>query len=572
MHPSRLNPRRTHTWRGRVAQLVSCGVIACASAGWSSRAVAAQGAPAQSDGLLVSVESGALRGAAEQGMRVFRGIPYAAPPVGALRWRPPHAPMSWTGVRDAIAFCSACPQPNIPGLNPGDAPGDEDCLTLNVYGPPTGSGLPVMVWIHGDSLVAGSGRDALYAPTNLVANGVIVVTFNYRLGKLGFFAPAPLIEEARAAGESVGNYGTMDQIAALQWVKRNIAAFGGDPSNVTIFGESAGARSVTWLMVSPPARGLFHKAIAQSARVSPLPGMTSARHGMPAQSEADAVFMASRGATTMEELRALPAERLLVSMAEYAAGEFKGAFIDGAVIPDDPVPLFVRGAQAKIPFLIGCNSWDASLFAYTPAGHSGSATSESGSDFEALYGDVPVPLRTAALLGDRWFMAGVKLMAAACSPGYAYCFDYMTPGLPVAYPGTPHAWDLPYTFGSLSQAQQPAMLRVRPLDATQLIEAIGTDLKHGSFSRYLMPTADPLNPADARVSMEMAASWAAFAKTGNPSVAGQPAWCAYEPSTDSMRLFRANAESVTGYHAKRIAPQRLHLMELFGCAHQPRDP
>ena len=190
----------------------------------------------------VRLSVGTLQGVVEGNMQVFKGIPYAAPPVGDLRWRPPQAVKAWTGTRDASKFGAACPQPYVKGLNDGMAPGSEDCLNLNVFTPKAGKNLPVMVWIHGGGLLVDAAKDAQFTPISLIKNGVIVITFDYRMGTFGFFAPKELIDEAKSKGEPVGNYGTMDQIAVLKWVKNNIQAFGGDPNNVTIFGESAGGR------------------------------------------------------------------------------------------------------------------------------------------------------------------------------------------------------------------------------------------------------------------------------------------------------------------------------------------
>ena len=197
---------------------------------------------------VVKVETGSLQGVIEYNMQVFKNIPYAAPPVGDLRWRPPQPAPSWSGTRDASKFGESCPQQYIKNLSDGlGLPGSEDCLKLNVYGPvKPGKNLPVMVWIHGGGLIVDGARDPQFTPINLIKNGVIVVTVDYRLGSLGFFATKELIEEAKAKGESVGNYGTMDQIASLKWVKRNIQAFGGDPNNVTIVGQTARCRRVTW--------------------------------------------------------------------------------------------------------------------------------------------------------------------------------------------------------------------------------------------------------------------------------------------------------------------------------------
>ncbi|MGI9252298.1 MAG: carboxylesterase family protein, partial [Thermomicrobiales bacterium] len=277
-------------------RIASCAVLALM--------LGAPGAMAE-ESPTVTIDTGALQGATENGMNVYKGVPYAAPPVGPLRWKPPQPPASWEGVRDATKFTLPCPQVGITDLNPEST--DEDCLHLNVFTPEEpGKNLPVMVWIHGGALIQGAGSDAMYTPINLVKQGVIVITIDYRLGALGYFAPQQLIDEAAAAGELVGNYGTMDQIESLKWVKRNIAAFGGDPNNVTIFGQSGGGRTVTWLMTSPEARGYFQKAIALAARQNPLPDMTQSVHGMRSQVDDAAGFIQSLGVTSMEELRALP--------------------------------------------------------------------------------------------------------------------------------------------------------------------------------------------------------------------------------------------------------------------------
>ena len=252
---------------------------------------------------IVQVENGQLQGALEYKMQAFKNIPYADPPIGGLRWRPPQPAMAWSGVRDASKFGASCPQPFIKNLSAGLVlPGSEDCLKLNVYLPEKASkNMPVMVWFHGGGLLVDGASDPQFTPINLVRNGVIVVTVDYRLGSLGFFAPKELIAEAKAKDEPVGNYGTMDQIASLKWVKNNIAAFGGNPDNVTIFGQSAGGRSVTWLMVSDAAKGLFHKAIAQSAQQSPLRGMTEKRLGLTPEVDIDAKYMASLGVKSLAE-------------------------------------------------------------------------------------------------------------------------------------------------------------------------------------------------------------------------------------------------------------------------------
>ena len=272
------------------------------------------------------IESGALQGTTEYNMIAFKGIPYAAPPVGDLRWRAPQPAAAWVGTRDASMFGDSCPQPYLKNLSVDLAlPGNEDCLKLNVFAPQKpGKDLPVMVWIHGGGLLVDGSKDSQFQPIGLVKNGVIVVTFDYRLGALGFFANKELVAEAKAKGEPVGNYGTMDQIAVLKWVKRNIAAFGGNPNNVTIFGESAGGRSVNWLMTSEPARGLFHKAISQSAEQSPLRGTTEVRNGKPPLTEISANYMKTLGVSSLKELRALPANKLVLTADQFESGGFGG--------------------------------------------------------------------------------------------------------------------------------------------------------------------------------------------------------------------------------------------------------
>jgi len=209
----------------------------------------------------VRIDSGTLHGAAADGVSAFKGIPYVAPPVGPLRWHAPEAPPAWTGARDATGFGADCMQNLFPGATGSGQPQSEDCLFLNVWTPahPKGAKLPVMVWIHGGGFVGGSSALAETDGARLAKRGVVVVSFNYRLGRFGFFA-----HPALTAGREGGNWGLLDQIAALRWVQRNVAAFGGDPGNVTILGESAGGESVIRLMASPAARGLFAKAIASS--------------------------------------------------------------------------------------------------------------------------------------------------------------------------------------------------------------------------------------------------------------------------------------------------------------------
>jgi para-nitrobenzyl esterase len=521
---------------------------------------------------VVAVETGSLQGAVEYNMNVFKNIPYAAPPVGDLRWRPPQPAASWNGTRDASKFGNSCPQPNLKNENKGlGLPGNEDCLKLNVFTPQKpGKDLPVMVWIHGGALQMDGSRDPLYTPINLVKNGVIVVTFDYRLGSLGFFASKELIAEAKAKGEPVGNYGTMDQIAVLKWVKRNIAAFGGNPNNVTIFGESAGGRSVTWLMVSDAARGLFHRAIAESAQQSPIRGLDEKRLGLPPATDIASKYMATLGVKSLKELRGLPAQKLVLTAAEQKAGEFSGSMIDGQILKGDPVPLFAAGQQAKVPFMIGTNSWDASLFTFNqpPLDILAGAFKEDPKIVQQLYADIPEKCSVSAdLMGDMLFRASTKFLADSMNgiaPGYAYYFDYLTKNIRPAYPGVPHAFEISFVFGSNAFTKQaPKTVESSTNRCTRIENAIAQNKKGGIWPAYMYPTTDKNDPQDIAISERMSASWAQFAKTGNPNVDGQINWPIYNLKDDVMRSYSPNSETIKDMLKDRVDYQLLHLKKLY---------
>lgn len=521
---------------------------------------------------VAKVETGSLQGTTEYNMNVFKGIPYAAPPVGDLRWRPPQPATSWTGTRDASKFGDSCPQPNIKNENKGlGLPGNEDCLKLNVFTPQNpGKDLPVMVWIHGGALMLDGAKDPLYTPINLVKNGVIVVTFDYRLGSLGFFASKELIAEAKSKGEPVGNYGTMDQIAVLKWVKRNIAAFGGNPNNVTIFGESAGARSVTWLMVSDAAKGLFHRAIAESAQQSPMRGLTEKRLGLAPATEIASKYMTTLGVKSLKELRSLPAQKLVLTGDELKAGEFVSSMIDGQILKGDPVPLFASGQQAKVPFMIGTNSWDASLFTFNqpPLDALAKAFKQDPKVVNKLYSSIPEKCAISAdLMGDMFFRASTKFLADSMNgiaPGYAYYFDYLTKNIRPAYPGVPHAFEISFVFGSNAFTNQAPKAPESSANRCARIEhAIAENKKGGIWPGYMYPITDKNDPQDMAMSEKMAASWAQFAKTGNPNVQGQANWPIYSLKNDVMRTFSPHAETITGMHKERVDYHLRHLKNIY---------
>ncbi|MBU3566440.1 carboxylesterase family protein [Polynucleobacter sp. MWH-HuK1] len=521
---------------------------------------------------VVKVETGSLQGAIEYNMQVFKNIPYAAPPVGDLRWRPPQPAPSWSGTRDASKFGESCPQQYIKNLSDGlGLPGSEDCLKLNVYGPAKpGKNLPVMVWIHGGGLIVDGARDPQFTPINLIKNGVIVVTVDYRLGSLGFFATKELIEEAKAKGESVGNYGTMDQIASLKWVKRNIQAFGGDPNNVTIFGQSAGGRSVTWLMVSDAAKGLFHKAIAQSAQQSPLRGMTEKRFGLTPEVDIGAKYMSSLGAKSLAELRKLPVQKLVLDGSAYYAGEFGGPFVDGQIIKGDPIPLFAAGKQAKVPFMIGTNSFDSdfmlpgepSLEVFTKKIH------EDPKIVEKLYADVKDKcILNSFVIQDLMYRASTKLLANSMNgvaPGYAYYYDYLTQNIRASLPGAPHTYEIPYVFGSLALVPQAPKQALTGVNQCARIEKDVAEFKKThAWPKDWFPIVDKNSPQDQAMSERLSSSWAAFAKTGNPNVSGQANWPIYNLNADIIRNFSPGSETIMGLLKDRVAYQALHLREIY---------
>ncbi len=522
---------------------------------------------------IVQVESGRLQGAFEHNMQVFKGVPYAAPPIGELRWRPPQPALAWSGVRDASKFGDACPQPFVKNLSAGLAlPGSEDCLKLNVFTPKVlGKKMPVMVWIHGGGLLVDGSRDAQFTPINLTKNGVVVVTFDYRLGVFGFFASQELIAEAAGRGDSVGNYGTMDQIEVLKWVKKNIQAFGGDPDNVTIFGESAGGRSVTWLMVSDAARGLFHRAIAQSAQQSPLRGMTEKRMGMASEVEVSAKYMESVGAKTMKELRALPTEKLILTGANFEQGQFGGPFIDGKILKGDPIPLFAAGQQAKVPFMIGTNSWDSSFLvpSQSPLDALLKKLRENPALVAKLYADTKDKcILSSDIMGDLLYRGSTKVLADymnGIAPGYAYYFDYLTKNIRATYPGVPHTFEINYVFGSYPLMPQAPAQPDAGTDHCALIEKATADLKQRSvWSKYWYPITDKNDTNDQKMSEKMSASWAAFAKTGNPNVTGQAEWPIYGLKTDVMRYFSYGPETVVSLLKERLDYQIRDLKSMYG--------
>jgi len=494
------------------------------------------------------VAQGRLVGREADGVRAFRGIPFAAPPVGARRWRPPGPAPAWSNERDAGAPRAICPQPPAdgdPGVGP--LPMSEDCLTLNVWSPVEPAGpLPVMVWIHGGGYNTGSGTAALYDGANLARRGVVLVTINYRLGRLGFF-DHPALAAERPADAPAGNYGLMDQIAALEWVRHNIAALGGDPDRVTVFGESAGGAAVTQLMIAPAARGLFHRAAVQSGlgrQRSALPAQD--RPGRPSAQSLGVVFARSAGlgpAPTADALRALPAARLLTPLPAFYSDNL---IVDGQIVTEDVVEAFAAGRQAPVPLVIGTNSaefWRIRPAAAGAYGRTDDAMTDA--EYHALltaYGGQDG--YDAHVVSDLVFNEPARhlarLHARAGNPTFLYRFDVVPQSNPEPGRGAIHASERPYVFDTLDT-----------LDALDALDTVGRSQ----------------GERDARAATAMADYWTTFARAGNPNGDGRPVW----PEVGPDRLLEFTHD---GPVARPIPfADRLDLIEAFyrrvqrhGCA------
>lgn len=409
-------------------------------------------------GLKIAIADGELQGGIDDGIFVFKGIPYAAPPVGDQRWRAPQPVIPWQGVRSALHFSAASWQNReyclaIGGGDPGDF--SEDCLYLNVWTPELqpDKPLPVMVWLHGGGFTLGSGGLAPYNGKPLASRGAVIVTINYRLGHLGFFAH-PAMEKEQSATGTLHNFALLDQIAALRWVQRHIHAFGGDARNVTLFGESSGARSLLSLCCSPLSAGLFHKGIVQSAYSLPDVTRTTAlekgvkvasRLGLPADA-------------SMEQLRALPAEAFWSLDSSYGLGPV--AIAGDAVLPAPVLETFMAGRQHRLPLMAGSNSDEASVLAYfgvdaaTVVDRLRRQNRFSYQLLKWIY-----PLETDALLGravarDMTFSLLPWLVMRAqqkvAMPGWRYWFDYVSEHSRDLFPhGTWHGNEIPYVMNTL---------------------------------------------------------------------------------------------------------------------------
>jgi len=496
---------------------------------------------AMADAQTVQLASGVIRGEQQQDLRIFRGVPFAAPPVGERRWRPPAPAVPWTGVRDATRFGPVCPQKR--GVYPAwaevhmDAVGmSEDCLTLNVWAPATGGPFPVMVYFHGGNMKYGSGSFPKHDGSVLARNGLVVVTVNYRIGFLGRFAHPALTRTQ--TGEPLVNYGIMDQIAALAWVRDNIAAFGGDPGSVTIFGHSAGGVSVNVLMTTPGSKGLFQRAIAQGSAISIdrdrhcfEPGIPGAQ-GSSWQSVGEGMarhFGAAGGdAAVARRLRALTPAQIVGYQEEQLIGF--NPCVDGRVITDDVAEIFERGGQHDVPYVGGANSWEWGQIDDVPligkwflaGGFLEGLSDEDLAVFDDQWTRIGV--------SQRWFAEGLfllstrylaKQMSRVRSPAWLYHVTYVQTSQRDDVPGAAHGLEVPFVFG---------VTKRRP----EIAEA-------GTVSAEDLAWGDRIR-----------GYWINFAKTGDPNGPGLPPWPAYRPDTDLAMVLGERLEPRAGLYKESL--------------------
>ncbi len=472
--------------------------------------------PAVAAAAVVDAPAGAVRGVSDDGVNVFRGIPYAEAPVGDRRWKPPVPFPDWDGVRDAAEFGPACFQPEsrtgsiyatrLEALS-------EDCLSLNVWAPEDAKRLPVFVWIHGGALTTGAGSLDMYDGARMAAEGVVVVTINYRLGVFGYLAHPEL--SAESADRVSGNYGLQDQIAALKWIERNIAAFGGDTENVTIAGESAGALSVMYLMASPKAQGLFDKAIAQSAYMISTPALREDRHGHPSQESVGTKLTKTLGAADIAGLRAMKAEELVKRSPQ--TGFLPWGTVDGVYLERQLVETFDRGDQARVPVLAGYNegeirslrfllppkpSSDADYVARIRAGYG-----ELADLFLSIYPAGNLDESMLATTRDAMYGWTAERLAARQTaldiPSYLYLFDHGYPAADEMGLHAFHAAEIPYVFGTIYETSA------------------------------LWPKI-PRTDAERRLSAAMMEYWVSFARDGHPVATGEAVWPAYGEDRTGM--------------------------------------
>ncbi|MBT0727814.1 carboxylesterase family protein [Rosenbergiella australiborealis] len=476
------------------------------------------------DSPVVPISTGDVQGTEQDGVVAFLGIPYAKPPIGSLRWRAPQPLTAWTGVKKVDSFASDCMQKPFEGdAAPMGTQPSEDCLYLNVWKPAAKSDQkrPVMVWIYGGGYVNGGSSTAIYNGESFAKSGVVMVSFNYRVGRFGFFAHPALTAEA-GKDEPLGNYGYMDQIAALKWVKENIHQFGGDDNNITVFGESAGGASVLDLMASPAAQGLFNKAIVMSGggrgSLLPMRDLSSSHNGLASAETVGIDFAKSMGITDtgaqgLEKLRALPASKIVdgLNMGSMAGSNtyVGGPIRDGKIVINPASQRFAEGKQAKIPLIIGATNAD---LGFPTTKNKDEIFNSFGAEKEkarAIFdpnGHLSGQELAATIARERMMIEPARniarLVSATNIPVYAYRFSYVAETMRKEWPGAPHASELPYMFKTL-----PARF--------------GNNVTQSDFA-----TSNALHDY-----------WVDFAKTGHPTASNLAEWPVYSPTSDKLLDF-----------------------------------
>ena len=470
----------------------------------------------------VKVEGGTIKGAVADGVLSFKGIPFAAPPQGDLRWRPPQPVVAWTGVRPATEYGHDCMQKPFGGdAAPLGTEPAEDCLVVNVWRPAEkgAAKLPVMVWIYGGGFVNGGSSPAVYDGSQFAKHGIVFVSFNYRLGRFGFFAHPALSAEGK--GGPLGNYAFMDAIAAMKWVKNNAAAFGGDPANVTAFGESAGGMMMHMLLTSPAAKGLVHKAIIESGGgrngIFPARKVQEDTPNGPTSAEsvgiafAKSVGIEGNDAAALAALRKVPADKVVagLNMSTMMTPTYAGPMIDGTIVVESAETALRAGRFAKVPLVAGANSADIGFSSarsmdevFAPFGDSAAKAREI---YDPGKSDKLREVGTLVAM-DRMMVEPARFLArtlaAAGAPAYHYRFSYVAESMRKEWPGAPHATEIPFVFDTVQ-------------------------------ARY----GKDLAPADKAIAATTNAYWVSFAKSGDPNGAGRPAWPACTGACDVLLDF-----------------------------------
>lgn len=517
-----------------------------------------------------TVESGSLQGqaSAEGDVSTFLGVPYAAPPTGDLRWKAPRRVAAWDGLRDATRFAPAARQSPLPADSiykaiQADVETDEDCLYLNIWtgGSNSGADRPVMVWLHPGAYQFGSGNSPLYDGTALARKGITLVTVNHRLNRFGFLAH-PWLSEESGRGAS-GNYGLMDVVAALEWVQRNIASFGGDSGNVTVFGASAGGNSVHNLRAMPSASGLFHRAIAQSAPgVGPVlagPGHALGPSTLEAGEQAGQELTRALGVTSLDELRRVPAADIEAVLLPRATGDWRfrilpGAevsthvfdtgypVIDGHVLPRSPIDVYRSGDQLDVPVIIGNTGNESAPLPYLTSlsDYRRFLTEEFGAYADEVFSLYPatddreVERVSSVLDGDRTFVWSNRTAArlqqqTGTAPVWHYWFD-RAPIVPprfveAGHAGAFHLSEIPYIFRTLDSAERSDW---------------------------------PWSAGDRALSGQISSAWINFARTGDPNGEGVPYWPTFDPHVPSTLVW--DLETTTG---EPPDVERMELLDRF---------